>query len=113
MKKIVVIAIMLCVSITIAQEEKNVTYIEKGDLTEATYYYDNGAIKQVGTFNAEGKLDGEWISYDINGDKTTVANYVNGKKSGKWQFWNNDGVVREVTYENSRIVSVNERTTAY
>ena len=113
MKKIVVIAIMLCVSLTFAQEERNVTYIEKGDLTEATYYYDNGAIKQEGTFNAEGKLHGEWISYDINGDKTTVANYVNGKKSGKWQFWNNDGVVREVTYENSRIVSVNERATAY
>ncbi len=113
MKRIFIIAIMLCVSITFAQEEKNVTYIENGDLTEATYYYDNGAIKQEGTFNAEGKLHGQWISYDINGDKTTVANYVNGKKTGTWQFWSKDGIVREVIYENSRIVSVNESMTAF
>ena len=113
MKKIFIIVIMLCASITFAQEDKNVKYVENGDFTEATYYYDNGAIKQEGTFNAEGKLHGEWISYDINGDKTTVANYVNGKKSGKWQFWSNDGVVREVIYENSKIVSVNENMTAY
>ena len=113
MKKIVVVALMLCVSLTFAQEDKNVKYEANGDLTEATYYYDNGVVKQEGTFNAEGKLHGEWISYDINGDKTTVANYVDGKKSGKWQFWSNDGLVREVVYENSRIVSVYETTTAY
>jgi hypothetical protein len=109
MKRIFVIAIMLCVSITFAQEEKNVTYIDNGDLTEATYYYDNGVIQQEGTFNKAGKLHGVWTSYDINGDKVTVGKYMDGKKVGKWFFWTKDNVIKEVDYDNSKITSVNER----
>lgn len=109
MKKMFVIATMLCVSLTFAQEEKNVKYTENGDLTEATYYYDNGVIQQEGTFNKEGKLHGVWTSYDINGDKVTVGKYIDGKKVGKWFFWTKDNVIKEVDYDNSKITSVNER----
>ncbi len=109
MKRIFVIAIMLCVSITFAQEEKNVTYIDNGDLTEATYYYDNGVIQQEGTFNKAGKLHGVWTSYDINGDKVTVGKYMDGKKVGKWFFWTKDNVIKEVDYDHSKITSVMNR----
>lgn len=109
MKKIFVIAIMLCVSLTFAQKDKNVKIVDRGDLTEVAYYYDNGVIQQEGTFNADGKLQGVWTSYDINGEKVSVGNYTNGKKVGKWYFWTKDNLVREVDYSDSRIVNVTER----
>lgn len=107
MKKIFVIAIMLCVSLTFAQE-KNVKIIDKGDLTEATYYYDNGTIQQEGTFNKVGKLHGIWTSYNVKGEKISVGTFYNGKKVGKWFFWANNELVREVDYDQSKIINVNE-----
>jgi len=100
---------MLCVSLTFAQKDKNVKIVDRGDLTEVAYYYDNGVIQQEGTFNADGKLQGVWTSYDINGEKVSVGNYTNGKKVGKWYFWTKDNLVREVDYSDSRIVNVTER----
>lgn len=113
MKKIVVVAMMLCVALAYAQEDKKVKYVVNGDLTEATYYYDNGVIQQEGTFNAEGKLHGVWTSYDINGEKVSVGKYINGRKVGKWYFWTKDNIVREVDYSDSRIVNVTERKDAF
>lgn len=80
---------------------------KKGDLTEATYFYADGTIQQKGTFNAKGKLHGTWTSYDVNGNKLAVGNYDNNVKVGKWFFWT-DGLLKEVDYIDSRIVSVNE-----
>ena len=108
MKKIFVIAIMLCVSLTFAQEEKKVKFIEKGDLVEATYYYDNGIIQQEGTFNKDGELHGIWTSYNVEGEKVAVGTYFNGEKVGKWFFWENNQVIREVDYDQSKIIMVNE-----
>lgn len=113
MKNIFVIAIMLCVSLTYAQDDKNVKYVANGELTEATYYYDNGVVQQEGTFNKDGKLHGIWTSYNINGDKVTIGTYEDGKKVGKWIFWTKDNVVREVDYSNSRIVNVSEREATF
>lgn len=113
MKKIFVIAVMLCVSFAFAQDNKNVKYEANGDLTEATYFYDNGVIRQEGTFNKDGKLHGVWASYDVNGEKVAVGKYENGKKVGKWTFWSKDNIVREVNYSDSRIVNVSERDESF
>lgn len=107
MKKILVILVMLCVSFTYAQEKKSVKYVDKGDLTEATYFYDNGAIQQVGTFNKEGQLHGIWTSYDLDGNKISVGEYENGKKVGKWLFWTGS-TLKEVEFKDSKIVMVNQ-----
>ena len=72
-------------------------------------YYEDGTVQQKGTFNKEGELHGEWISYDTDGKKLAVGKYVNGQKQGKWFFWTND-VLREVDYLNSKITHVNEWT---
>jgi antitoxin component YwqK of YwqJK toxin-antitoxin module len=71
------------------------------------YYYEDGTIQQKGTFNAKGKLHGTWTSYDINGEKLAVGNYLNGKKTGKWFFWTNNSL-KEVDYIDSKISTVNE-----
>lgn len=108
MKAIILLAAILFTSIpALAQQNSNVTYEVKGDLTEATYFYEDGSIEQHGAFNKLGKLHGVWTSYDINGDKLSVGNYENGIKVGKWLFWTND-TLNEVEYSNSRLVSVNQ-----
>ena len=71
---------MLSETLTFAQEKPKAELNKDGDLTIATYYHDNGAIEQQGSFNKEGDLHGVWTSYDIDGNKVTVGNYVNGKK---------------------------------
>ncbi|MFT4781632.1 MAG: antitoxin component YwqK of YwqJK toxin-antitoxin module [Psychroserpens sp.] len=109
MKKIFVVVVMLSVALTFAQEKPKVDLNKDGDLTVATYYHDNGAVAQQGAFNKVGELHGVWTSYDLNGNKVTVGNYVNNKKVGKWLFWS-DNKLKEVDYIDSKIASVSEWT---
>jgi antitoxin component YwqK of YwqJK toxin-antitoxin module len=108
MKRIILIFALLLTVYGFAQKA-NVQTEKVGDLTKATYYYENGNIEQQGTFNSEGKLHGEWVSYDVNGEKLAIGKYDNGKKVGKWLFWQK-GVVKEVDYKDSKITNVNDRT---
>jgi len=107
MKKIFILLLMLCVGYTNAQEKVQPQLEKKGDLTLVTYFHDNGEVEQSGAFNANGKLQGEWISYDSDGNKVALGNYDNGQKVGKWFFWNGDSL-KEVDYANSKIVSVHQ-----
>lgn len=97
---------MLMLGVTaMAQEVK--PQFEKLDngLTKATYYHENGAVAQTGTF-LNNERHGEWISYDVDGKKTAEAKYANDHKTGKWFFWKGD-VLTEVDYSNNDIVAVN------
>ncbi len=104
-KLLVIVALIGAVSFVSAQEKKN-TYVKEGNLIKATLFYDNGQVSQEGYYTTDGKLQGEWVSFDRNGKKTAVANYDQGEKTGKWFFWN-DGTLREVDYTQSKITSVN------
>ncbi|MCM8569433.1 nicotinic acid mononucleotide adenyltransferase [Gramella jeungdoensis] len=84
---------------------------KQDDLIKGTFYYEDGNIRQEGTYK-NGKLHGQWISYDQNGEKTAIAHYNKGEKEGKWFFWNGDRLT-EVDYENSRIASVNKWKTEF
>lgn len=106
MKKILTLLLTLSISYAIAQtDSKKVGITKNGDLRSTTYFYENGAVEQQGTFNEAGKLHGTWTSYDRAGNKTAIGNYANNKKVGKWLFWTNDKL-REVEYKDSRIASV-------
>lgn len=106
MKKVfVIIAILLVGTISIAQEIHKPTYTIKGDLIEAVIYHDNGIIAQTGYYTKDNKLEGEWISYDVQGNKTAEANYNNGVKVGTWMFYNGTEK-KEVTYKDARIAEV-------
>ena len=107
MKKIVLILVMLSVGFTFAQNKTTPKLEKKGDLTLATYFHDNGEVQQTGTFNAQGKLQGEWTSFDSEGNKLAVATYDAGKKVGKWFFWEGNSL-KEVDYTNNAIVNVND-----
>jgi len=111
MKKYILLLAVLFVSSMVFAQNKNtkdkVKYEQKNDLIEATYFYADGNIHQIGTFNEEGKLHGTWVSFDQEGNKQAEGNYKNGKKTGKWTFWANN-TVNEVSYTDSRINSVTD-----
>lgn len=109
MKNLIAFLMIMSITFTFAQNEPKVEYKKDGDLTIATYYHENGNIEQQGAFNAEGQLHGVWKSYDTSGNKISMGNYINGKRNGKWLFWQND-MLREVDYLNSKVLSVNEWT---
>ena len=75
-----------------------------GNLVKSTYYYENGKVSQEG-FYKDGKVHGQWTSYDQNGNKIAIGEYNNGVKTGKWFFWNK-ATLSEVDYSDSRVASV-------
>ena len=103
MKKLF-IAAMLVVSGVIFAQENNVKNEIVNKMVKSTYYYDNGQVQQEG-FYKDGKVHGEWISYDINGNKVAMGQYQDGMKVGKWFFWNGLDLA-EVDYSHSRVAQV-------
>lgn len=102
MKKLLIMALMLVSgTVTFAQNTKKPVFEKKGDLVKATYYHENGEVAQTGHFTSKGKLQGEWTSFDVNGKKTAIGTYENGKKVGKWFFWKGDSL-QEVDYATSK-----------
>ncbi|MGJ8737885.1 toxin-antitoxin system YwqK family antitoxin [Zobellia laminariae] len=105
---IILFALALTMTVGYAQKEKEVKLNKETNLVEATYYHDNGAVSQTGTFDLAGKLHGQWISFDEAGEKVSKGNYNKGVRTGKWFFYN-DGAVKEVEFDNNVIANVIEK----
>lgn len=103
MKKVFIIAALMLTGLVSAQSNEPVLEA-KGDLVKATYYYDNGKVQQEGYFK-DGKLEGTWITYDVNGAKATEAEYKDGLRTGKWIYYTDGLASREVNYANNQIAS--------
>ena len=54
-------------------------------------YHENGAVAQKGFYTDDNKLRGEWVSYDLKGNKTALAHYDNGEKVGTWEYYDAEG----------------------
>lgn len=106
-KALIIFAMLLIASWTYSQEKVKQVFNKDTNLIEATYYYDNGNISQEGTFNVDGKLHGQWTSYNEAGEKIAVGNYDNGIRTGTWYFWA-DNTLKEVEFSNNQIASVTE-----
>lgn len=94
---------MMVSGVVFAQENLKLEAVDQQ--VEATYYYENGNVQQVGNFK-DGKLEGKWISYTENGNVQTIAEYKEGRKNGKWQFFDNGIISKEVDYKDNRIEEV-------
>ena len=103
MKKLLMMTALVFTGALFAQDVKP-EFEEQGDLIKGTFFYEDGAVKQKGTYK-DGKLHGKWVAYDKTGAKTAVAQYANGENTGKWFFWNN-GNLTEVDYTNNTIAEV-------
>lgn len=101
MKKITMLLILIFGFATVQAQEttKNDTYVQKGDLVEATLYFDNGEVSQMGFYTEKGIPTGVWFSYNREGEKTAKSKYNNGVKVGTWLFWSDDKIT-EVDYNN-------------
>ena len=108
-KNILFLFALLVGAMSFAQQERVLKLNKNTNLIDVTYYHDNGVVSQTGAYTLEGKLQGEWLSFDTKGNKIVSANYDNGKKVGKWFYWN-DKTLKEVDYSNNAIASVNEWT---
>ncbi|MFK5959679.1 MAG: membrane-binding protein [Lutibacter sp.] len=97
--------------ITVFSQEQKVDYKKVDDnMVRATYYFvdNNSVVEREGFFNKEGKLHGSWINYDMEGNKTVIANYKDGKKDGVWTYFKNDKI-NIVTYKENKIINVEEK----
>ena len=109
MKKTVLFFALLITVVSFAQQERDLKLNKDTNLIDVTYYHDNGVVSQTGSYTLDGKLQGEWFSFNTAGKKIVSANYDNGQKVGKWFYWNNE-TLKEVDYSNNAIASVNEWT---
>lgn len=91
--------------VSFAQQKRDLKLNQDTSLIEVVYYHDNGVISQTGAYTSNGKLQGEWLSFNTEGKKIVSANYDNGKKVGKWFYWNGT-TVKEVDYSNNAIANV-------
>ena len=96
---IFLLAFLIC-AVSFGQQKRDLKLNENTNLIDVTYYHDNGVVSQTGSYTLDGKLHGEWLSFNAQGEKTVSANYDNGKKVGKWIHWI-DGVMKEVNYDNN------------
>ncbi|AYN66259.1 nicotinic acid mononucleotide adenyltransferase [Euzebyella marina] len=109
MKNIMLLAVLaLTFNLGYGQKEKEVKLNKETNLIEATYFHDNGAISQQGTFDLDGKLHGDWLKYNEQGDLISEGTYTKGVRTGKWKFIS-DGVVKEVEFDNNVIASVTDK----
>lgn len=99
MKKLFLLFAFLITVVAFAQDKqkRDLKLNKETNLIEVIYYHDNGVVSQTGTYTLDGKLQGEWLSFNEEGKKTVSANYDNGKKVGKWIYWI-DGVKKVVNY---------------
>ena len=113
MKTVVNIILMLFCVAAFSQEQKVEFKKVDNDLIKATYYFadNNTVIEREGFFNKNEKLQGMWVSYDVQGNKIAIAYYNNGKKDGVWSYFK-DGKVNLVTYDNNKIINVEEKIVA-
>ncbi|GIZ09304.1 toxin-antitoxin system YwqK family antitoxin [Flavobacterium sp. UMI-01] len=103
MKKYIIITLILVSGMVFSQNiQPKLEAVN--NMVKATYYHENGQVMQEGFFK-DGKLQGEWVSYDDKGNKTAIANYNKGVKVGKWFHWNSS-TLNEVDYSNNQIAAV-------
>ncbi|WP_372745384.1 hypothetical protein [Lutibacter sp.] len=107
-----IILMLFCVAAFSQEQKVEYTKVDN-NLTKATYYFTDNSdvIEREGFFNKNEKLHGMWVSYNVEGEKTSIAYYNNGKKDGVWSYFK-EGKVSLVTYDNNKIISVVEKIVA-
>jgi hypothetical protein len=65
-------------------------------------YYDTGELKKEYSLNSDGKIEGEMILYDKEGNVRDVINYKNGIKEGEAKGFYDNGQLRiQVNFTNN------------
>lgn len=90
-----------------AYAQNDVKIVKKGDMYKVTYFHENGKVAQTGFIDTNKKMQGTWTAYDLKGEKKSVGEYKNGKKTGTWYFGENTNLVTQVDFGTDyRVASV-------
>ncbi|NQT78445.1 MAG: hypothetical protein HQ565_12075 [Bacteroidetes bacterium] len=63
-------------------------------------YYPGGDLEYMKHYKNDTIPIGRWIEFYANGEKKFQGTYVNGKRGGKWKFWDEDGNLEAIKYKN-------------
>jgi len=75
------------------------------------FYYPDGSLKSVGSYNTAGQTEGEWIFYFRSGHLKAKEHSVNGKLQGAQQYYFDNGNASSLeNYSNGQLEGL---TTAY
>jgi hypothetical protein len=72
---------------------------------EQKYFYPNGQLKQIKTFNKSEKLEGKYELLSETGIKKIQGNYQNVEKEGVWEhYYKNGNKLARITYAKGNVV---------
>jgi uncharacterized protein len=75
-------------------------YSPEGEIVKS-YIFRNGIIAGDGIVDEKGLKQGAWKEFYESGEKESEGGYLNGKKSGKWQFYFRNGKTEQSGAYNS------------
>ena len=105
MKKLFIIVLSLFLFVNV-NANGNDTIILNGNKLELTRTYENGVVREKGTYNLNKERHGDWVSYYRNGQTSTIGHFKNDKKDGEWRHYNREGsLLAIIVYEENQIVS--------
>ena len=99
MRQILLTVMMISLATQLGYSQERTDYKKERNLVLVTSYHDNGKLAQKG-YLKNNKLHGEWISYNLKGDKLAQGSFIAGKKEGNWIFWESNQIT-EVTFKNN------------
>jgi antitoxin component YwqK of YwqJK toxin-antitoxin module len=83
---------------------KNGQLIQEVRSNILTYYFKTGITKAFGPF-IDGKMEGEWKFYRVDGQLWQIGNFKGNNKHGKWIRYNRDGVIEyDKMFDNNRLI---------
>jgi antitoxin component YwqK of YwqJK toxin-antitoxin module len=116
MKKLLIF-LFVSTSVSLMAQNKELTTFFDNGIVKSRYVYTNaqtysvtnyfltGKPMETGSF-LNGKLDGNWTTYNELGIKTAEAFYDSGFKTGDWKVFDETGSLRyRISYDSNKIVS--------
>jgi len=80
-------------------QNRDTSFVENNQIKYISYF-DSGEVKQKGTYDLEGKRDGKWNEYNLNGEITSAVSFHHGLKHGEWIIYNDEGqLVSKMYYD--------------
>lgn len=98
-----IVSYIIALSALTLQAQTEDTYTRNGKNCSVVKYYEDGTVKETGTFY-NNVPHGKWVQYHEDGGIGMEAFYENGKKTGKWFVWTADGeFLYEVAYADNKL----------
>jgi|GEM_PF-6454186 len=94
------------IAVAQAADKGKTVYTEQADgSVKVLRMHDNGQVAEEGTY-LNGRPEGRWQTWDIDGNKTAEINYREGKRHGEFRTYDrNNGIVTELAYTNGHLMS--------